>query len=96
MDYRQRRRLKLVGLARIVSQKDDPELLAQLTDDYPALVERGIVVTLGGYDWNCPQHITPRFSEHEIVELTEPLRLRLRELEAEVAALRAAQPKTGN
>jgi predicted pyridoxine 5'-phosphate oxidase superfamily flavin-nucleotide-binding protein len=95
MDYPQRRRLKLLGLARIVSQKDDPDLLAQLTDDYPALVERGIVITLGGYDWNCPQHITPRFSEHDVLELTGPLRVRLRALEAEVAELRAAQPRTG-
>jgi len=64
MDYPNRRRLKLLGHARVV--RDDPALLARLT---PACAEvpsdSAIVITVAGFDWNCPQHITPRFTAEE-------------------------------
>jgi uncharacterized protein len=41
------------------------------------------------FDWNCPQHITPRFTEAEISQAVQPLRERLTTLEAENAELRA-------
>jgi hypothetical protein len=41
------------------------------------------------FDWNCPQHITPRFTEAEISEAVQALRERLATLEAENAELRA-------
>src|SRR5207244_2757650 len=45
----------------------DPALIARLEmPHYRATVERAIVITVEGYDWNCPQHITPRFTEAEI------------------------------
>lgn len=69
MDYPNRRRLKLFGRVRIV---DTPtgELLSRLQDEsYPACVERGFLVSVQGFDWNCPAHITPRFTEAEIQEL---------------------------
>jgi hypothetical protein len=28
-------------------------------DDYPAQIERGFIIEVEGFDWNCPQHITP-------------------------------------
>jgi hypothetical protein len=37
------------------------------------------------FDWSCPQHITPRYTLEEIEELIEPLRMRIEELEAELA-----------
>jgi hypothetical protein len=45
---------------------------------------------LDAFDWNCPQHITPRFTEAEIAEAIRPLHLRLTDLETENAALRCA------
>lgn len=66
MDYPNRRRLKIWARARIVDLRDDPILSAQLAlPDYRARVERGIVMDVKAFDWNCPQHITPRFSEDE-------------------------------
>jgi ferredoxin-NADP reductase/predicted pyridoxine 5'-phosphate oxidase superfamily flavin-nucleotide-binding protein len=66
MDYPNRTRLKMLGRVRTVGL-DEPELLAQLEDDgYPAQVERGFIIEVVGFDWNCPQHITPRYSEAQI------------------------------
>ncbi len=48
--------------------ESDPALLARLRDHYPAKVERGVVIALEGFDWNCPQHITPASTEAELVE----------------------------
>lgn len=91
MDYPNQRRLKLLGHARAVDATSDPALLARLQDRYPAKVERGIVITLEGFDWNCPQHITPRFTEAELAEALAPIRDRIAALEAENAALKAAR-----
>ena len=49
----------------------------------------GLIVHLVAFDWNCPQHITPRFSEAELAPALAPLRERLEALEAENQALRA-------
>ncbi|MCX2982863.1 pyridoxamine 5'-phosphate oxidase [Halieaceae bacterium IMCC14734] len=73
MDYPNRTRLKLLGRVRTIGL-DEPELLARLEDaDYPAQIERGFVIEVEAFDWNCPQHITPRFTqaevEHELTEL---------------------------
>ena len=87
VDYPNRRRLKILGHARAVEAAAEPELLHRLRDDYDARVERGVVITLEGFDWNCPQHITPRYTEAEIAVATQPLRDRLAELEAANADL---------
>jgi len=88
VDYPRRQRLKILGHARLVGE-DEPELLARLRDPgYRARVERGWVITVAGFDWNCPQHITPRWTEAEIAAATQPLRDRVAELERELAALR--------
>lgn len=86
MDYPNRRRLKLLGRARLTS---DPEVISAVMDaTYQARPERAWLITLEGFDWNCPQHITPRFTEDEVVEAVKPLHLRIAALEAEVERLR--------
>jgi len=40
------------------------------------------------WDVNCPQHITPRWTEEEIAPVVEELRARVDQLEAENARLR--------
>lgn len=66
MDYANRRRLKLFGRARLVDAGDDPALVARLEDPgYRARIERAVVISVEAFDWNCPQHITPRFTEEE-------------------------------
>ena len=84
MDYANRRRIKIWGRARVVV--DDPALLAGLVDkDYDAVPERAVVFEVTAWDVNCPQHITPRFTEAEVAELTAPLKSRIAELEARLA-----------
>ena len=91
MDYAGRRRLKLWGRARLVEAESDPFLVEQLADpDYPAVVERAVVITVEAFDWNCPQHITRRFTEAEIEAVITPLRAQIDALAAENERLREA------
>ena len=63
MDSANRRRLKILARATV---SEDPALLEQLADpDYEATVERAVVFELEAFDWNCPQHITPRLTAAE-------------------------------
>jgi uncharacterized protein len=89
MDYPNQTRLKLLGRVRLIGA-DESRLLEQLQlPDYRARVERGMIITVEGFDWNCPQHITPRFTETQVVAMVSPLKDRIAELEASLADLRA-------
>lgn len=86
MDYAQRARLKLIGRVRIVDLKDVAALAVALIDrDYRGVVERGLVIDVEAYDWNCSQHITPRFTMDEIEPVIAALKARIAELEAQRA-----------
>jgi predicted pyridoxine 5'-phosphate oxidase superfamily flavin-nucleotide-binding protein len=90
MDYAGRARLKIYAHVEPVPLDRDPALAERLlTPGYKAKPERILLLHLVAFDWNCPQHITPRFTEREIAEATGPLRDRLAALEAENADLRA-------
>lgn len=96
MDYPHRRRLKIY--ARIVARDltADPALAAALDlGGYRAVPERAFVLKVEAFDWNCPQHITRRFSESEVVAASAPLHARLAELESENTALRLALAEKG-
>ena len=89
MDYPNRRRLKIFARIEPKVLADDPELAAKLAlPGYRGLAERALLVRLEAFDWNCPQHITPRFSEAELAEALAPIRLRIERLERENKALR--------
>lgn len=88
MDYPNRRRLKLWGRARIVHERDNPELIAQLeVPTYRAHIERGILIRIEAIEWNCPQHITPRYSKAEVEQLLAPLVEENRQLKAQIEQL---------
>jgi predicted pyridoxine 5'-phosphate oxidase superfamily flavin-nucleotide-binding protein len=90
MDYPHRRRLKIYAHVEAKDLSADPDLAAKLTlPEYKAKVERGLIIHLAAFDWNCPQHIAPRFSEAEFEPALAPFRARLEALEAENKALRA-------
>ncbi len=92
MDYANQMRLKLIGRVRLVEAADDAELIERLrTPGYAARIERAFVITVEGYDWNCPQHITPRFTESEINTMTAPLHAQIKRLKEQLAASNARQ-----
>ena len=71
MDYVGQQRLKILGRTKILEgNKEAEELIAKLrTSERNIFVERAIVIRIEAFDWNCPQHITPRFTEEEVREL---------------------------
>ena len=71
MNYPRRKRLKVLGHMQIVGAQDaSPELLdAVQLEDYSADVERVVVIDVAAFDWNCPQHITRRYTEAEFAAL---------------------------
>lgn len=89
MDHARRERLKIMGRARVVDAGADGALLARLAMPQVATpVERGVLITVEAWDWNCPQHITPRFTEAEVEVAVAPLRDEITRLKAELAAAR--------
>jgi len=83
VDYPNRARLKILAHLETRPLAEVPELALP---GYKAKPERAFVLHLETFDWNCPQHITPRFTAAEL----EPLRAQIAALEAENAALRLA------
>lgn len=91
MDYPARTRLKLLGRARLVDLENSPDIKRRIVDpSYRAHVERAFLVDIDAYDWNCPQHITPRYTMAEIEPMVEGLKARVAELEARLSALTAS------
>lgn len=72
MDYPNRTRLKIIGHAQILEPGADPAVEARLgLPSSKARVERVYVLHVVGFDWNCNQHITPRFTVEEMDALGE-------------------------
>src|SRR3954447_26956819 len=92
MDYARQSRLKILGRAKIhEGDAEAAKLIGSLRvpgEKSPA--ERAIIIHVEAFDWNCPQHITPRYTEDEIATMLEPMRRRLDALEAENKRLRAS------
>ena len=93
MDYAARARLKVLGRARISDAGESPELVRALeVPGYRARVERAVLIAVEAFDWNCSQHITPRYTEAEFEGRERALLKRIAELEAR---LQPAQSGTG-
>ena len=94
MDYPSQSRLKILGHVEI--HEDDAtarellETLRMSEEKTPA--ERAVLIRVEAFDWNCQQHITPRYTQEQLSEILEPIRRRLDELEKENARLRG-QPR---
>jgi hypothetical protein len=82
MDYPNQARLKVLGRASLIGLELRETLDRLEMPGYGARVERGFLVRVEAFDWNCPQHITQRFTLAEIEDATAPLRRRIAELEA--------------
>jgi hypothetical protein len=103
MDYANRRRLKILGTARVHhlggAPADGPpaaevvalagRLAPPSGPGRPVTVERVVTVDVHGYDWNCPQHITPRWTQRELTPVLGGLPDELARLREENERLRA-------
>ena len=90
LDSVNRERLKIWARASVAEKTDDPNIVTQLQDpDYSAQIERGIVLRVEAVDWNCPQHIVPRFTVKEVGQIIGRYEARIKELE-EVAQRQAS------
>lgn len=72
MDYPQKARLKLQGHASMIAAEDDPALAEKLATQGAGRVERLTTIRVVAMDWNCPQFITPRYSQDEVTALVAP------------------------
>ncbi len=88
MDYANKRRLK--ALARITRRdlSEDAALAEKLAlPGYRAKVEHALIFTIEAFEWNCPAHITPRWSEAEIGPGIRDLHTQIALLQAELKRL---------
>jgi len=89
IDYPSQSRLKLLGRVEILEGDAATKWMDRLRDPgNKAVIERVYVIRIEAFDWNCPQHITPRFTEEEIQEALAPLERRMQDLERENEKLR--------
>jgi hypothetical protein len=92
MDYARQARLKIFVTVEVIEAKDNPELTAKLTmPDYRAKIERAMILHVEAFDWNCPQHITPRYTIEQVREMSAPLLEHIEQLEKEIAELKNRQ-----
>lgn len=93
LDYPSQSRLKILGRAELIEPDTNAARFAELIDrardpEYKAQVEAIMVIHVEAFDWNCQQHITPRYTTEQVQQVIAPLEARIQELEAENAALR--------
>jgi predicted pyridoxine 5'-phosphate oxidase superfamily flavin-nucleotide-binding protein len=89
VDYPTQSRLKILGRIDVLEGEPAREWIERLREPGSKdVIERVFVIHVEAFDWNCPQHITPRYTAEQIQEVVRPMEERLRALEAENAALR--------
>ncbi|MGX1931294.1 pyridoxamine 5'-phosphate oxidase family protein [Flagellimonas sp. 2504JD4-2] len=87
MDYANRARLKIYAEAEIVSLDKNKALVEELKLDYDYKAERIFLFHIKAFDWNCPQHITPRFTYEDISKMNKEREDYIRSLEGQVESL---------
>ncbi|WP_260706347.1 pyridoxamine 5'-phosphate oxidase family protein [Edaphobacter flagellatus] len=89
MDYPTQSRLKILGRTSVHEGPEAQKMIAELSEKrVQSIVERVVVIHVEAFDWNCQQHITPRYTEDQIARVTAPLRQRVIDLEVENQRLR--------
>lgn len=97
MDYANQRRLKIWGRAKVVHESENVDLIVALENpDYRARIERAVIIHVEAYEWNCPQHITRRFTEAEVRETLAPLIAENEQLKTRVSARKEKLTEMGN
>ncbi|MGA9643250.1 MAG: pyridoxamine 5'-phosphate oxidase family protein [Terriglobales bacterium] len=96
VDYPKQLRLKILGRVEIFEGEQAREWIEKVrTAEYPGFTERVYVIRIEAFDWNCQQHIVPRYTEEEIREAVAPAEKRIHELEQENEQLREELARLG-
>lgn len=94
MDYASQTRLKILTTVEVIDARNKPELVEKLAVvDYKAKIERAMILHVEAFDWNCPQHITPRYTMDEIKQMVAPMNEHIAKLEAEIRELKGKKNK---
>lgn len=91
MDYANKTRLKLLGRAKAAGPDDAGVLEKLAVPGYRAAVERGLLITVEAFEWNCPQHIAERVTPEEVQGMSATLLSRIADLEAQLGAREGGQ-----
>ena len=96
MDYPNRERLRILGHAKVLDAREQPALADQLTPtpEMRSKIERLFLIEVMSFDWNCPQYITPRFTEAEVETHIAPLKARIAELETQLSIVSSPSGQT--
>lgn len=90
MDYPNQTRLKILANVEVIDGKDAAEIIEKLTvANYKAKIERAMILHIEAFDWNCPQHITQRFTIDEIKQMVTPVYEHIARLEKEIEELKS-------
>lgn len=90
VDYPTKTRLKIYAKAEIVELKYNPTLYDLLNlENYEFRPNRMIILHIEAFDWNCPQHITSRYTYEEVEEVFTSQKAVITKLEKEVSVLKA-------
>lgn len=94
MDYANKSRLKILVRVEVRDAVEATEIIGKLTmPGYKAKIERAMILHVEAFDWNCPQHITPRYTIDEIRSMTAPMQEHIEKLEKEIAQLKGVKKK---
>jgi hypothetical protein len=90
IDYPRQARLKILGHIKVFEGVEATEWIQRVRmPNYDAVIERVFVIHLEAFDWNCPQHITPRYTPEEIREGMRSVETQMENLEEENKRMRA-------
>jgi predicted pyridoxine 5'-phosphate oxidase superfamily flavin-nucleotide-binding protein len=90
IDYVHQARLKIIGRMEIIEASADQDKVATLMPaNYRAMGERAMILHVEAFDWNCPKHITQRFSQDEVASALAPMRDQMIALEERNKKLKA-------
>lgn len=70
LSYAHQVRLKVYAEVKVMELADNPALFDKLAlNEYKHRPERMLIFEVKAFDWNCPQHITPRYTTEEFREI---------------------------
>ncbi|MEM8771874.1 MAG: pyridoxamine 5'-phosphate oxidase family protein [Pseudomonadota bacterium] len=88
MDYPNKRRLKILAHATVLDAAENENLADRISTEGEGRIERVFTLRVDAFDWNCPQFITPRYTENEVGDALAPLHQEIESLQRENALLK--------